>query len=288
MNSAAPIVMTGCQRSGTTLLAKLLKAHPQGAFGIEDGVIRFALQWFGWARDNRHLLPYARFNEFCGLFKLRPAATVSYARMEALLRTLQEDDAFLALTRAGETEQLIRTICWRYYHPDGDPRPRFWGDKYPEYLFQLEAIEAVFPKARYIFIKRQPEATVEALVRKLPANRSERLVGKHIYTVDDCARQWAVWNGQWLAFRERIPQERRLEVCYEAFIEAPEAGLDRLGRFVNADLAAAPAVRHLLTSIDHRRRDAWRQSPHYFAIASACRNEQVVAVARELGYGSGQ
>lgn len=282
--ASSPVVMTGCQRSGTTYLARLLKESSRGAFGVEDGVIRLALQWFDWALRNREILAFARFNEFADLFLNRPNGAVLAARLHDVLSALQGNDDFVALVRDGRTEQVIRAISYGFYAGGRGQSVQFWGDKYPEYLLQLDHINAVFPTAKYIFIQRNPLATVEALMRKLPQRTGTRAVGKYVFSAADCARQWAIWNRQWQAFAGTIPVERKLEIVYEDFIRNPRDVVAGMEAFLGVTLLDEARVAAHLDDLDPGRLERFRQSADIVEIEAACALPEVQAVARQLGY----
>lgn len=281
--SCSPVIMTGCQRSGTTYLARLLQEGAGGAFGVEDCVIRTAILWFDWALRNRDMLPYARFNEFAQIFSTRGNGAAAVARLSDILIAFQNSPAMAEILEGGRTEEFIRALCHAYHAWNREGTVHYWGDKYPEYLFQLRQIEAVFPAARYVFVTRNPQSTVEALLRKLP-QRDGQVAGKHVFSVEACAHQWAVWNRQWLDFEATIPADRKLVVCYEAFVTDPVAGVRALETFVGAPLSTNERIAAHLRRLDAGRLERVRSSPHYDHIVEACAAPEVRRVAGLLGY----
>ncbi|MDA1260928.1 MAG: sulfotransferase [Planctomycetota bacterium] len=282
----APLLLTGNQRSGTSFTARLLGAHPRAAVGSEDGVIRIATAWFpAMSGPSGAGLRYARFAEFARALETREGERWSGARrrVEEILLAWQRDGKLLELTRAGDVGAFVRALCHSFHCSGRASAPLVWGDKYPEFLFQAEALEAIFSRARWVFVVRRPESNLEALARKLPERHGE-LGGKAVFTLEHALEQWLEWNGRWLAFRAKLPTERRLEVRYEDWIANPRAVAERLGAFVGLDLLDEPACAQDLERLDPARAERWRASPLVGELARLGRDARVAPLLDAFGY----
>jgi hypothetical protein len=290
----APLLLTGNQRSGTTFTARVIGAHPRAAVGNEDGLIRMAALWFpALAGPDGAGLPYARFQEFLRALELRgerggggPGGArwrALSARVEAVLAAWQQDGTLEEWTRRRDVDAFVRRLCHAVIGSGGAQPPLAWGDKYPEFLFQLERLDAIFPRARWLFVVRRPESNVEALARKLPADRGA-VVGKAVFTLEACAWQWLDWNARWLGFRARIPAARRLELRYEDLIADPAAAVAQIGAFAGLDLLAADACRAELQRLDAGRAERWKASPRAAEIQDLCRGPAWSEMLAAFGY----
>lgn len=177
-----PVIMLGCQRSGTTYLAKVLGLHrlkaPRGMPLDEQGEKILA-------SFKRTLLRY--FND---------------GRLEAWADKGQKREFLQALSY--DTLTL------------GASEVAYWGDRYPEYVFQIPELVEMFPEARFVFVIRNPYAVAESLVRHL--NPRDRVAGGMRFTLKDCWDQWCDWNRVWIENHGLIPAENRFVIRYEEFL----------------------------------------------------------------------
>lgn len=200
-----------------------------------------------------------------------------------MLAGWQQDGTLETLTARRDADAFVRRLCHATLCADRSPVPLAWGDKYPEFLFQLERLDAIFPRARWLFVVRRPESNVEALARKLPTDRSA-VIGKAVFTLEACARQWLDWNARWLGFRARLPAERRLELRYEDLIADPTAAAAQIGAFAGLDLLAADACRDELQRLDAGRAERWKASPRASEIQDLCRGPVWTEMLAAFGY----
>jgi hypothetical protein len=137
-------------------------------------------------------------------------------------------------------------------------------DKTPRNSLRVPFIDAIFPDARYIFLKRDGRDNVNSLINawRTPRYRTYSLPEPHsIPGVDPkwwkfvlypgwrddaagpleivCAKQWAISNGLALDALEAIDASRWTEVRYEDLVDRPEEEIGRLLGFVGLDYEAA-------------------------------------------------
>jgi len=239
MNSAdTPIILTGNQRSSTTFLATLLKRHPNGSFGTEDGVIRLALIWFYQLRENPEFLRYARFNEFIQTLRIR---TKDHHKenskiMKVLLLEMFSDGRLNKLVKSNDVQRFIRTICYSFYQKkfNSDRKLLFWGDKYPEYVMMLDEIHDVFPKAKYLFLIRHPLTNIEAIHRKTPA--AIKQMGRIVSNLEECLFQYKNWHDKWQDFNAKLDSENYIELKFEDLIHNPSDYLRKIESYLKIDI----------------------------------------------------
>jgi hypothetical protein len=96
--------------------------------------------------------------------------------------------------------------------------------QYPD----LPWLHATFPDARWVFLVREPGEAVASMVswrHDKPWNPRD---------VRAASTKWAYWTSRWLAFRDAVVPEQRIEIDYAAVCEGRH---DRLSEFVGVELA---------------------------------------------------
>lgn len=100
--------------------------------------------------------------------------------------------------------------------------PRLLVDKSPSYSGSVDALrraEDLFENARYIYLHRHPYAGIASYVK----NRTGRMFDfGHADPYLLAEEVWTVHNGNIQAFLEEVPPGRRIRVCYEEMVRAPE------------------------------------------------------------------
>lgn len=200
-SSVVPLFVCGCPRSGTTALARLLNLHPEIVVGLE--------RYKGIYGPERRIDP-AMFDE-PAFFEFAPGQT-NFAPGGK-----KDADRFYE-----EARRKYRTA-------------RFVGDKYPQFYRFYDRLFAAFPRARVVFIVRDPLAVAQSWQR-----RSEAAVNWP--AKNDARRSIGYWNdalAYTLAYIRARPEAFWL-VEYEELFRTGQPELDRIFRGIGAD--AAPEV----------------------------------------------
>ncbi|MBY8870653.1 sulfotransferase [Micromonospora sp. PLK6-60] len=231
-----PLILLGCQRSGTTALAWAL-SEAYGAAGghfTVNGKLPYLLD--RWCRqddvDARHL----RADEILHALRRRPPGGAGVERWLCQVETsLRRAAADTAAGRARDADELARRILAESYA--GFPR---WGDKYNEYLLHLPSLLRMLPRARLLLLVRHPTEVAESMLGWSGDRpwRPERPA--------DAVAKWVAWHRQWPLACRTVPAHRRLVVDYHDLCAG--AVDDLLSEFVEVDLGAA------LRTITPRRR----------------------------------
>ena len=194
-------------------------------------------------------------------------------------------------------------------------RGRRFVDKTPENCLRIPYLDALFPDARFVFLRRRAADNVNSLIegwrarpRFVTYRLPERLDGLgplsgniwsfvlvpdwrdllHAPLEEICARQYVACNEAVLEARERMDPARWLDVAYEDLVSSPLDELRRL--FDGLGLAFSPQVesfartlteRPARTAITPPKPEKWReQNPEEV--------ERILPVVREterrLGY----
>jgi hypothetical protein len=154
-------------------------------------------------------------------------------------------------------------------------RDRRFVDKTPESCLRIPYLEALFPDATFVFLRRRAAENVNSLMegwrarpRFVTYRLPEPLEGlgplsgdrwsfalipgwrelRHSPLEEICARQYVACNEAVLDAREAIPASRWLDVAYEALVDSPVETSERL--FEGLGLGFGPEVREFAAALD--------------------------------------
>ncbi|MBI4881979.1 MAG: sulfotransferase [Planctomycetes bacterium] len=230
-----PVFLVGCPRSGTTLLQRLLDAHPLVSIAPETFFIRRfwkKRRVYGDLRD-------------CGRFE----------RLVSDVTALQEfadmgldAEGFRAAARAvpRAIDALFSLLLAEFAKLRGTP----WvGEKTPNHLLYMRTLERFFPDARFVHIVRDPRA-VALSWRGVP------------WSNGSLAQDAEVWRRYLATARAKPPRqrERLLLLRYEELVAHPEPQLRKLCEFLGLPfhpaMLAGEAARELVVDLE---REPWKQ-----------------------------
>jgi hypothetical protein len=213
MTTTGPIVLTGPDRSGTTLLYALLGSHPDVSMVRRTNLWRWFDQRFGDLSDPANV-------DQCLDTMLR------YERLDVLEPDAERiRDEF----RGGQATygRLFDIVHRQYAERRGRPR---WADKSLHTEFHAERVFAELPDARMIHMVRDPRDRFASIIRRY----------------DERSKGPGAVMGGWLASmaqgrrnRLRHPDRYRF-VRYETLAAEPEATLREICVFL--DLPYAPEM----------------------------------------------
>lgn len=188
MSGAAPVILLGAQRSGTTALAAVLNAafdEVGGVFTI-NGKLPYLLH--RWCTDadvrGRHL----RVDEVLhALHRRTPYGRHSAQWLQATERVLRAAARDVANGTAGDAVALRRRVVRDAY--SGGSR---FGDKYNEYLLELDYLADTLPDAHWVLLLRNP-ADVACSMLRWDGDRPWRPD-----TWRAALDKWVCWHQPWL------------------------------------------------------------------------------------------
>ena len=211
--------VVGAARSGTTLMTRLLSAHPRIHLHHERRVLELAGVAGGLLRTGgRGVEP-------------NPAPDI-------LARDLARGRAY--------AEAVLRA---------GAPSGTVWfGDKYPPYAGQIPALAAVWPEARFIHIVRDGRGVVASWIHTWPRDHAWRRSAR-VPAVADIAGSWARSVDRADAAGGQLGPGRYLAFRYDDLLDDPlttgRRWLELLGEESHPDFEAALA--------EVSRRGDWRR-----------------------------
>lgn len=192
-----PFFITGCPRSGTTLLQVLLNRHPSVV--IPPELKLFFLY---------HHLPR--------VFRRQTLARIeSECAVEGLSAWRRTDEIYRALAQRVSDRKLANS-----------DEHVLLGDKTPEYAYRLHWVREVFPDSKLIFVVRDPRDVAPSLVR-VPWLQCELAGAARLWTRTQ--RCLHVAEAEW--------NHPCLWVYYERLVREPMAVLTDVLSFLNLDSA---------------------------------------------------
>ncbi len=221
--TATPFLIVGSQRSGTTILGILLARHNDIFLTVNGKLLYYLITWIGRDPESIPCL-HARFDEIAWAMGRKPILGVGDAVAKSIMRDVERGVGVAKLATTTPTD-CIRELWYEVYNRNAGTTSAI-GDKYNEYLLQLEAIISIVPEMRYVFVVRHPIAASESMIRSF----SDRpwVPG----SMEHAIAKWAMWNRQWLLHRERIPVANRYEFRYEDLIARPQKILTEICDFL--------------------------------------------------------
>lgn len=252
-NLAAPIFVVGTPRSGTTLFASMLDAHPRIACGPETAFFRFATIDEGRRIQRDRNWPEQAVRFLVSLRRLRAGSV-----LEAY--GLTEDDVRNELLRKPQSlRSVLEAIVVPFARRRGKPR---WAEKTPIHVLHVNLLRGLWPQSVIFRVIRDPRAVAASLV-KVPFGPTSATGAAYLWRHhDEAARD----------FFESDP--RASTIRYEDLVADPEAVLRDvcafLGETFAADMLAPGPDQNLAASgeewkwrvaapIDQSRVAAWRQ-----------------------------
>lgn len=255
-----PVVIAGLQRTGTTVVHRLLATDPFFRFlraweainpaplfplpspDRTDPRIRLAMMA---ERGVRYLAPdfFAIHpieatgpEEDCllfdyGFWSTVPEATMRVPSFSRWLERLDHTEAYLFF------EKVLKTLSWQ--------RPgRHWLLKTPQHLEHMDALINVFPSVRVIWTHRDPVTTLASFCSMICHSR-----GVFSDDIDplEVGRHWSAKIERMIdlaiSVREEVGQEYFMDVQYTELMADPMAQMRRIYEFVGLELDAEKKCR---------------------------------------------
>jgi hypothetical protein len=207
-STAAPVVILGVSRSGTTLLKEMLDRHSELAVPSESYFIPQLWDRRGPRPDAEAILA-----DLGRLARVREWGVTP----EDVRRRLAPDPSFA---------EVIAAVYGAYADARGKAR---FGDKTPAYMQHLDLLERVFPHPQYVHIVRDGrDARLSfAAMRRRPRFNWARPRG-----LGDFACQWDLEVRAARRLGSTVGRGRYLEIRYEDLVAEPERALREVCAFV--------------------------------------------------------
>ena len=213
------VFVVGCPRSGTTLLQRLLDAHPDLAICDESFWIPYFFKKRIGLTPDGLVTPQliSRLSEYYKFYRMK----IGRDELEGLIRSEGSVDY----------ANFVSGLFDLYSEIRGKP---LVGDKTPDYARNLPTLHALWPEAKFIHLIRDGrDVCLSAVNWKRKAARLTRLFPSWGEDSVATAAAWWEWHVR-LAHSggEPLGLERYCEVRYEALVERPAEECARLCAFL--------------------------------------------------------
>lgn len=275
------IFVVGVSRSGTTLMRRILGKHSRIAIADENHFlghllpsqgVRHALRRAGDLRDDAavgRVVDLIYSDEFQGGSRLRDSSPF----WRWIAKRVPRDDLERRLLEGERSERGVFTAVLRSY--SDRRRKAIFGEKTPAHIRWADTLLEWYPTARIVHMVRDPRAVYRSELKRRNARpeslpyrwlvRAPRLMRSFILLEVAWAWAGAVTHHRTLA--RRYPTSYRI-VRFEDLVQAPEAELERLCRFLGVSPEPAMLDQKVVsvgdrlgeTGFDAGAADRWRTS----------------------------
>jgi hypothetical protein len=204
LRSCPPVILLGAQRSGTTALASVLNA----AFDAVDGVFtingKLPYLLHRWCTQEDVEARHLRVDEMLHAITRKPPYGLGTERwLSSAERALRTAAAEVAAGKVTDAVALRRDVVRQAYA--GASR---FGEKYNEYLLELDQLEQTVPDAYWVLLIRHPSAVATSMLR-WSGDRPWRPE-----TWESALDKWVSWHQPWLNHKRANDSARCVVVEY--------------------------------------------------------------------------
>jgi len=252
MQDPPPFFIVGCPRSGTTLLRRMLDAHPEIGVAPETHFARRldAIRESDHSGSDRET--GRRLSDLiCESAEVKEMGLDPGALKESMLKV------------SPNFGEMFGTILQSYRQV----RQTKWiGEKTPSHVNYIDTIVDWFPEAKFIHLVRDPRGVVNSW-KTVPWSSGYRWRDAEVWVE-------YVSNGR---FAEERMGERIHSLTYETLLGEPRSAVERLCRFLeipfvsqienfharpsgNVNVEREPWKVRAMSSLDPRRAQRWRQT----------------------------
>jgi hypothetical protein len=212
------LFIVGCARSGTTLLQRIVDAHPQIALLPE---INWITNDF---RDKKWLGPTGR------VTMAHVARLSEHYRFRECEFRREEFESLLQPEGSVSYHTFLDRLFALHALKTGKP---LVGNKTPEYVRRLRTLHRLWPQAKFIHLIRDGR---DVCLSVLKWNHASRSAGRYSTWADDPVSTIALWWARKVRLgRESgrpLGERRYNEIHYDALVERPAEEITRLCAFL--------------------------------------------------------
>lgn len=222
------VFAVGCPRSGTTLLQRMLDAHPDLAVANDSHFIPKAIKGIPPASGDLTLTP----------------ELVENARTYRRFHRLGLSDE--AVYKAAENSETYPEFVGALYTEFAAMRGKMLGgEKTPDYAKELPVLHALFPRARFVHIIRDGRDVALSVLKW--ANEKKGPGKLELWAEEPmavCALWWRWQVEMGMRDGRGIGAEKYLEVHYEDLVAEPEEKLREISAFLDLAYSGKMASFH--------------------------------------------
>lgn len=234
LQELSPVFVVGPQRTGTTLLGRILADHEQSSFTVNCKLLYYLKVWLE-ASSEKESYWHFRADEIVHSLKRKPIIGVGDNFIDDVLAPVLFEVAREGADSTGNNwdesaglSGLVRKIM-NSVHSELNPSAKFWGDKYNEYLLMLDWLRGIYPDARFVMTYRDGEAVGRSMAQRFqdrpwcPTNE------------EACCDKYLHWKKIWESKALNIRPNNKLTIIYEELVDDIMTQLRRLADFVGLD-----------------------------------------------------
>ncbi|CAN5246398.1 sulfotransferase [soil metagenome] len=304
LDVAGPVVVNGLPRTGSTALGNMLSLDPQfrslRGWEQEEPVPPPVLG--EEAHDPRRMRAEAEIDR---LYREDPGLVAQHIHE---VDASTEDTEVLGLQFGA---QQLTLPVWSYFDwwRDADLRPVFayhrrvvqllqsrrppnlWLFKAPHHKFHLDALVAAYPDARFIMTHRDPAQVVPSYISFVSSIWPAGAGARHdpVMMGERLERHLRIGMERAIAARDRIGDDRFIDVHHHDLNQDPLGTLDRIYRFLGLDLTSTmrDAVSHWLATHRSGAHGEHRYTPEQYGLTAAGIREDFDFYIKRFGVKTG-
>ncbi len=141
---------------------------------------------------------------------------------------------FLSTERPRQYSEAC-ALVHQFYAVSHGKTPRVWGDKNNYYISEPEKILQIFPKARFLFVVRDPRDVFASYLDLENLETASKYAPCLTVSSLEFAKEWARNLSSMHSLAQRLSEDRFRFVCYEEIVRNPEETLRSLLEFLDLD-----------------------------------------------------
>jgi omega-hydroxy-beta-dihydromenaquinone-9 sulfotransferase len=280
-SSAEYVFVVGLSRSGTTLMRRILNAHPDVAIGPENHYLGHLLPFEGVRRHVRHFGDLRDDTNVLALVgSLYGGGLQRAAWLRApsslwtwMVRRLPADELTQRLLAGERSERGVFTAMLEAYADRRGGKVK--GEKTPAHLLYVDTLMSWFPAGVVIHVMRDPRGVFVSELRRrqaapggIPYRWLVRLrPALTAFVLVETTLLWAVGARRARTYRRRYPERYRL-VKFERLVSDPQREVRAICRFIGVgydpamldQVVVSHGARLGQRGIDAAAADRWRDT----------------------------
>ena len=239
----SPLLIIGHGRSGTSLLAALCRIYLGIGIGTES---QFFIRYF------KKLYRYGNLNDDSNVrLLIKDICSERYFQRSHKFAGFEVDQEKIFKDLQDRTYSKVLDMTFMQFAEHLNASR--WGDKSPEYIYDLPILKQLFPDAQYIHVVRDGRDVAMSSIKEPVFNVN------NIYTA---AKRWK--NNIKLArdFLEQLPSDKFIEVRYEDLLQEPCDVLSKLVKYMgikdDGEQVTVNIQKHIFEDIKTKNYYKWK------------------------------
>lgn len=208
-----PFFIIGFGRSGNTLLRSMLVAGDEVVIPPESYVLPRLIKLY----KTYDFLPW---NELSALLIGEFEAYKEFYTWETDLSSLKKE--IRTLPKEKQTLSNLINEIYATYSLQKYGKIMYWGDKTPVNTRFIDKVYEIYPKAKYIYMKRDPKDAIASAVKN-----------QIFPDTQTAAKIFLIYYRKTAWLKKKLPEDQFLEVEYESLVSNTEEVLQNVSKFLD-------------------------------------------------------